>query len=173
MAHRTRKYRASRAVDKEGKPLITTALPIPRTEPVTAKALREYQPPEGRPRGPMAQMLKQTKGARKWLDGIPVIHYARQGYEWVQGKYIGMPRATGITHKYRTNRAGQRAQIRAGQHPGIGQRYERGETRPLSRRAVSKRNARKAWAQRKQAEPLSVAYFEQARKRARLVRARG
>lgn len=103
MGHRRRGHRISRQVApiRQG-PVI----------PITHEAIWAPRP-VGKSAQPMQRMLKQTKGARKWMNGTPTIHYSRDGYIWVGGRYVkGVnPHATGITFRFSTNRQQHRAAL--------------------------------------------------------------
>lgn len=145
MGHRSRKYRASRATDENGMPLIRALPQQPRSQPLTKRELQAYTPPPTRLRGPMRRMLAQTKGARKWVNGLPTVHYVREGYFWFMGRYIPGTKATGITHKYSHSRAALRAEFAAAEHPPKGTRKYLNETKAMSDRAHAKRKRRAAF----------------------------
>jgi hypothetical protein len=94
-------------------------------------------------------MLKATRGARKWIDGLPTTHYVREGYIWFNGRYIPGTKATGITHKYSTNRASRRAEFAAAEHPPKHVRWYWGITKGMSDRAHAKRKRRAAFDQQR------------------------
>lgn len=168
MGHKRRGKRISRAVNTEGHLLVPPVKqgPVRRLTRVEVYATR----PVGKSAQPMQRMLKQTKGARKWMNGLPTIHYSRDGYIWVGGHYIkGLnTKATGVTFKHDTNRAELRARAAtARQRPKGVPGYVKGHTPRDSTRVAGKALGRKLWAERKKLEPQMVAAFEAERRKER------
>jgi hypothetical protein len=143
MSHRRRGHRASRRQDAEGKPLIR---PVPQGTPKRQRmqVLIAYDPRQ--PETTYRRMLRGAKGAIKWVDGMPTVHYHRDGYFWHQGRYIKGTQGTGLTSVHsQPNRAERRAQHSAVAKAPKGVRRHKGYTPPQGDRGARKQMARQAF----------------------------
>lgn len=114
---------------------------------------------------------KRLAGCVKWQGGEPTLHYVRDGYQWVNGEYVKVdPRGTGVTQTFSTNRAQERADRHAADHPGKG-RPKREGLRPRSARSVAKALAREQFERVKPINAARLKALKADRQAARLARA--
>lgn len=86
---------------------------------------------------------RQLRGVTKWANGRPILHYARAGYVHINGQYVATAGATGITQIFSVNRASEREERHAREHP---EPREWGFPRPRSERSRAKQRGRETFA---------------------------
>lgn len=143
MSRTRRGHRASRATDAKGNLLIQ---PVPQGQPPKQSMQRVLALDPRKPEPTIRRMMRGAKGAVKWINGLPTVHYHRDGYFWHNGRYIKGLHGTGITQIHESNRAARRASMAEVSHapknvPG----YLKGYTPRQSDRAARKQMARAAF----------------------------
>jgi hypothetical protein len=76
-----------------------------------AQARKQASAVKDKGKADRARRERRLAGVSKWANGVASVHYARDGYQWVNGKYIKVdPRGTGTTQTFSTNRHDERAE---------------------------------------------------------------
>lgn len=116
------------------------------------------------------ERAKGLAGCIKWQGGQPTLHYARDGYAWVNGRYVKVdPRGTGITQTFSNSRAQEREARHHQDHPGSGLPKREGQ-RKRSERSRSKQRAREQFERASAIANARLKALKADRKAARLAR---